>query len=91
MAEGTSRVRALFGPIAETFRAAYNSEPCHKLAQREVAQNRTELKAGRVSLPQALDYLRTLKAMTQIYGDNSCSSIVGAEYGMLLGRTLTQR
>lgn len=85
MANGVSKFHE-FSAISDTLAAAWNSEPCDKFAKRAVAENRTKLNAKDISLPQALGYLQRLQEMTHIYGDTQCSSIVGFDYGMLLGR-----
>lgn len=76
MAEGTSRVRALFMPILSTLKAALTSEKCEEFARRKVEDNDAALLAKDISYNQALDYLNQLEAMTEIYGGKQCSSIV---------------
>lgn len=90
MSKSTSRLYE-FSAIGATFRAAWNSEPCEKFAQREIAQNQAKLDAKSITPRQALGYLARLKSMTHIYGDTKCSSIVGTEFAALSKLNLAQR
>ncbi len=81
-----SKIYELLFPIAAVIGSAFRSESCEQVAKREIAKNSKELDAHHITLSQATGFLQTLQAMTHISGGTKCSSVVGFEYGMLLGR-----
>lgn len=93
MAEGTSRVRALFEPWGAAIKSYFNGESCSVFATRKTAQNRQLLVAKEISFTQAQDYLSMLQETVKFTTgyNRQCSSIVSNELEVLKGNLVAKR
>lgn len=93
MAEGTSRVRALFEPWGAAIKSYLNGESCSDFATRKTAQNRKMFAEDKISPAQAHDYLSMLQEAVKFTTGYSgkCASIVAKELESFKGGLVAKR